>query len=488
MKEWILITENYNGLYKKAVDTLSGVVSGYLQGVLPIKLLDEIDDTVFNGFNIILLGSSQNKYLKRICQHKDCILPKKDEEYSIYVGENDINEENEIIAIVGFDERGVLYGCMDFCNRYCGKELISVEDHNEMFDEKFFDNLFKKPLREWKVNEAPSIPTRALWTWGHVIYDYKSFFENMAKLRLNEVVIWNDYVPINAKEVVEYAHSLGIKLIWGFSWGWGTNCAEEMKKFTSEGLNLLKESILSVYENQYAETGADGIYFQSFTELPYDNINGKLIAEVVTEFVNDTAGELLNRYPSLHIQFGLHAISVKNRLEYLRKLDKRVRIVWEDCGAFPYAYKGLQIEGFEETLDLTKELMSLRGKGERFGAVLKGMVNLDWQNFKYATDSVVIGKHTQEFIKKRQAEKNRLWKIVQANWLKNTKYAQAMIAEIINNGKDVILQALVEDGMFENEIMFPVALYADLLWNPNRDIDEVIEMVAKYPCVKFANL
>ena len=58
MKEWILITENYNGLYKKAVDTLSGVVSGYLQGVLPIKLLDEIDDTVFNDFNIILLGNS----------------------------------------------------------------------------------------------------------------------------------------------------------------------------------------------------------------------------------------------------------------------------------------------------------------------------------------------------------------------------------------------------------------------------------------------
>ena len=63
-----------------------------------------------------------------------------------------------------------------------------------------------------------------------------------------------------------------------------------------------------------------------------------------------------------------------------------------------------------------------------------------------------------------------------------------MIFEIAKNGKDVILQALVEDGMFENEIVFPVALYADLLWNPNRDIDEIIEYVAKYPCVKFANL
>ena len=229
------------------------------------------------------------------------------------------------------------------------------------------------------------------------------------------------------------------------------------------------------------------LFDRGYTRVYYQ-ISDKFGSASAVRLMRSFHEELLKRYPSLHVQFGLHATSVKNRLEYLRKLDKRVRIVWEDCGAFPYAYKGTQIEGFEQTRTLTQGLMKLRGENERFGAVLKGMLNLDWQNFKHAKESVVIGESTQEFIKTRQVEKNRLWKIVQAHWLKNAEYAKILIADIAKNGKDTILQALVEDGVFENEIMFPVALYADLLWNPRRDIGEIIENVSKYPCVKFANL
>lgn len=50
-------------------------------------------------------------------------------------------------------------------------------------------------------------------------------------------------------------------------------------------------------------------------------------------------------------------------------------------------------------------LQMMRGQEEKFGAVLKGMTNLDWQNFKYAMGGLVIGEHTKEFIKKRQAGK-----------------------------------------------------------------------------------
>ena len=487
-KKWILITESYDGLSKTAINCLTATIATYLPYVLPVKLINEISENIYREYNIILVGRSSNARMIELCNEKECILPTMSEEYSIFVGKNIYNEQFEMIAIVGNDEKGILYGCMDFCNRYCGKELLFVEDHNQMFNENFFSELFENSLREWKVHEKPSIPTRAIWTWGHVIYDYKNFLMNMSKLRLNEIVIWNDYIPFNAKEIVNFAHFLGIKVIWGFAWGWGLNCADEMQKFTSEGLNILKENVLSVFETQYASTAGDGIYFQSFTELNTDNVGEKCIAEVVTNFVNDVAGELLNRYPSLHIQFGLHATSVKNQLQYLKKLDKRVCIVWEDCGAFPYAYRGEQTENFEETKSLVCELMKLRGEEEKFGSVLKGMVNLDWKHFKYATGSTIIGESSAEFIKRRQTEKNRLWKIVQANWLKNAEYARVIISEIEKNSQNPIIQGLVEDGMFENEIMFPVALFADLLWNPNRKIEDVIEAVAKYPCVKFANI
>ena len=116
------------------------------------------------------------------------------------------------------------------------------------------------------------------------------------------------------------------------------------------------------------------------------------------------------------------------------------------------------------------------------------MTNLDWKYFKHADGPCVIGEKPQEFIDKRQKEKDFLWKIVQGNWLKNAKYAKTLVSDIAKNGKESIVQALVEDGMFENKIMFPVAMYAELLWNPERDTGELVETVAKSPFVKFANL
>ena len=49
-----------------------------------------------------------------------------------------------------------------------------------------------------------------------------------------------------------------------------------------------------------------------------------------------TAGKILEENPKLHIQFGLHASSVREHLEDISGVDDRVEIVWEDCGAFPF--------------------------------------------------------------------------------------------------------------------------------------------------------
>lgn len=488
MNEWIIVIEKSEGIYEFAVNSLLETLKNFCKYPLPVKTLGETSKREFSCRNVVFIGDKNSEFASVFIGRGLINIPEKKESYSVYVGENPLDATKQTVAIIGYDETGALYGCMDFCNRYCGKELVAVKDHNDMFDENFFNTLFDKPLNVWQVSESPAIPTRALWTWGHVIYDYRRFFENMARIRLNEIVIWNDFVPENAKEIVGYAHFFGIKVIWGFAWGWGLNCADEMQRFTERGLGKLKDDVLSVYQSQYADTCADGIYFQSFTELNTDKIGGKCIAEVVTDFVNDVAGELLKRYPTLNIQFGLHATSVKTHLDYLTKLDERIRIVWEDCGAFPYAYRGEQTEDFDETRRFTKELMSLRGKNERFGAVLKGMTNLDWHNFKHAAESIVIGEKPKEFIEKRQKEKSRLWKIIQAHWIKNAEYARKLVAEIAENANDAVLQGLIEDGMFESGIPYPAALYADLLWNPDRDIDEIRETVAKYPCVTFANL
>lgn len=484
-KRWLMVTDNYHSLCKQAANTISGMISGQIDYVLPVKLLDAISEEELRQHDLIIVGCIKTNTLLQRCAEKGLLnVPEQPQGYSVYVGES-IWEESQLIAVAGFDEHGVLYGAMDFCNRYCGNQLYQ---EGYLWSRTFFDNRFENKLSPWKVSCAPAIPTRALWTWGHVIHDYRGFFDNMAKLRLNEAVIWNDHVPLNANDVVDYAHNLGIQVIWGFAWGWTYHCADFVKNFDFNTLPKLKESILNTYETQYAATGGDGIYFQSFTEVSEDCIDGKPIAQIVTDLVNDVSGTLLERHPGLHIQFGLHATSVRTHLDILKSVDKRVHIVWEDCGAFPYNYLTDRIGNFPETMQLTEELLALRGASERFGAVLKGMMNLDWLTFGHFSDSYILGEKSKSYIATRQAQKNRIWKIVQAGWLKNAAYAQKAIALIAKNGNTPIVEALVEDAMFENDIMLPVALYAELLWTPEADLGVLTEEVAKFPSVCFANL
>ena len=51
---------------------------------------------------------------------------------------------------------------------------------------------------------------------------------------------------------------------------------------------------------------------------------------------------------------------------------------------------------------------------------------------------------------------------------------------------NLLITALVEDGMFEENLMFPVALYSEMLWDCNSDFKEMITEVALRDYVTFA--
>lgn len=483
-KRWMLVADKYSGITKRAVDLLYAEIASLVNYVLPAKLPVEITEAATNEYNLVVVGkAAKNDIFEKLISRGSLDVPDSAESYGIYVGEG-FTSESRIIAVAGHDESGVLYGCMDFCNKYLGNIL---HRNGDLWDEDFFKFPFTRELNPFKTSSSPAIKTRAVWTWGHVIYDYRNFFLNMAKLRLNEAVIWNDCLPINARDVVEYAHSLGIKLIWGFAWGWGTDCADILRSLDQNSLKKLKANVIETYKNEYANTNCDGIYFQSFTELHTDVIDGKCIAEVVVDLVNEISAELFNISPDLHIQFGLHATSVKKHTEIIGRVDERIHIVWEDCGAFPYNYYPDAVDDFEDTAELTSKLIKLRGENERFGAVFKGMLKLDWTRFEHFTSSYILGERTNAFMQERSIAKNKIWKRVQADWLKNAEYVRKITELIASGGDEVILQALIEDALFEKKIMFPAALYAEILWSPQRLISDMIAEVSNYPCVEFAN-
>ena len=486
-KRWILLTDRYEGLEKKAINMLFAEMAGHLPYVLSVRSTQSVTEGELANANIILVGRADGNELIVKCQKHELInLPQRSEGYAVYVGESVFGAENQMIVIAGFDTAGVLYGCMDFCNKYLGDVIYRGKN---IWTDETFDQALNKALIPWQVSTAPTIRRRAIWTWGHVIYDYRGFFENMARLRLNEIVIWNDVAPLNAKDVVDYAHSLNIKVIWGFAWGWDTSCKNVLDQYDDQFVGKVKKQVLKTYEREYRNTGADGIYFQTVTEHNVAEIQGKPVAQLVTELVNEIAGTLLERKPDLHIQFGLHATSVKNKLEYIKNVDKRIYIVWEDCGSFPFEYYADKTDDFESTLKFTENTLVLRGNDEKWGAVLKGMLKLDWRKFEHFSAPYILGERTDGYIKQRQAQKDRIWKLQQASWLKNADYVRRIIEAVGKYGKeDAVVQGLVEDAMLENRIAFPVALLAEMLWSPEGDSGEMIEQVSKYPCVQYANI
>ena len=388
-----------------------------------------------------------------------------------------ITVKDDTVYIEGADDAGVLYGCVDFYDKYLS--IIAYTDNSQ----KYYVNPLEQPLPNVTLNSHPATKNRGIWTWGHVIYDYKGFFDNMTRLKMNSVIIWNDHAPINAREVVDYAHNCGIKVIWGYSWLWGTNCAAVDILHATDAI----DTIVDTYEREYRDTGADGIYFQSFTELNDERINGVLIAEAVTDFVNRAAARLFEKYPTLELQFGLHADSVKKQLPYIKNVDPRVRIVWENCGSFPFSYIPNDVSNFESTVDFVKEIATLRGETERFGAVTKGITKLDWSCFEHLEGAVSIGIASKRMKENRVARKNPIWRYIQAGWIAYADYAEQIIRTMYECCRsDLYITALVEDGMFEGNIMYPVALCAEMLWGYDGDPRELLRTVALRNYVDFA--
>ena len=461
----IIYGELKNGVQKKAIEILSQFLLDYTFEY-PVCL--QFDPTAdYSKYLCIYIGTKNNN--RYISENSDTALNKA-EEYLISV-------KNGNAVIEGFDDNGVLYGCIDFYNKYITK-LEFPHDPNV-----FVVNPLSKALPDFEYSSAPAIENRGIWTWGHVIYDYKRFIDNMVKLKMNTVIIWNDLAPINAKEIVDYAHSCGIKVIFGFSWCWDVDC----NRFSLDTINENSQDIFEKYEKEYSQLSADGIYFQSFTELSKDSIGGILIAKAVTECVNHTSALFFEKYPDLELQFGLHAMSVKEKLEYIKNVNPKIKIVWEDCGAFPYSYLPSNIKDFDKAKELTEKIAVLRGNDDLFGIVAKGFTKLDWGSFEHLDGPVFIGTSSDFMKENRIVRKSKIWKYLQAYWLTNADKAFEItrtIASIKNRKADIT--ALVEDGMFEENIMFPIALYSEMLWDCKSELAEIINEVALRNYITFA--
>ena len=475
--DWKIIYNKYSGISKRAINLLSREVGRFIlreEMVYSIYVLPcekEGAEVSHSAFFVSLYGESDS--VRKFVAREE--VP--EDGFAVKVVKNPENEEGRLVFLTAHTERELFYAVTSFlddylptCYPYGGANLMP-------------DKTFDYPLPETSYSKVSDHKKRSIFTWGHSINDFRAYIDNMARVRLNELIIWNDYIPINIDEIIEYAHSYGISVILGYSWGW-REIGNKATEITEECIEALKEKVVETYRRDYAPVGCDGIYFQSFTERNEERVGGKLISELVTEMVNDIASKLWRITPQLRLIFGLHATSVRNHLKEIALVDPKIEILWEDCGSFPFNYASyLSDESkYEKTLEYVDEILELRG-GRGVGFAFKSVMMLDWTKKVGQPGPYVMGENSRDIADHDLRLRRGSWRCYASDWMRYGEYARRTV-EFINENQ-LGDTTLCIAGTFDGGIYLPFALYADMFLGISEPYADILDRVAKRPYVKM---
>ena len=474
-KDWKIIYTSDEGISKRAINLLSKEAGKFLirkNGEYSIGVLACEQEGCSVSKNAFFVGCySESEYIQRFVEPNEI----EKDGFLVKVVANPNDAEGRFVILTANTPQELFYAAVSFLDDYI-PEHAPYGGCNLMPD-----LIFDSPLTEYSYTEAGENKTRSIFTWGHSINNYRAYIDNMARLKFNELVLWNDYIPVNISEIIDYAHSYGIKVILGYSWGWN-EARKKDAQFTEESIEKVKEFAVREYREKYSVTDCDGIYFQSITERQEENIGDRLIASVVTDMVNEIADELWKITPELRLIFGLHATSVKNHLNEIARVNPRVEILWEDCGDFPYSYSSFVVsdEKFNETKEFTKKLLELRdGKG--VGLVFKSVMMLDWNKFEHQSGPFVMGENAPEIAVHDKTIRANAWREYSADWMHYGEYAMKMIEFIKENKKGEVNMCLA--GTFDGGIYLPFALCAQMYRKTDADYITTLKKVSRRSCI-----
>ncbi len=472
---WKLVYGSSEGIEKTALEELYRQAQAFLPYVLSLAPVASVTQEDLADHAILIGTVEDNPFITQAS--KDHPLPAEPEGYAIGCVQSPWNPGRKVIILSGSDPAGVLHAVTDFAARILASQARPEKPTPERLRQAF------DSLGEFWICETPRVQNRGIWTWGYVIYDYRRFIDHMARLKMNMLTAWNDCPPVNAAEVIEYAHSRGVKINFGFPWGWGM----DLDLVKEADRQKIKEMVLGHYRQYYAGLKMDGIYFQTLTEHNQLQLGGRSVAEIVCGMVNEVSRALLELNSELRIYFGLHATSILDRYVDLESLDKRVTIVWEDAGVLPYSYipmiertpqpnTSLHLDDFESTLQYSKKIASFR-PGTEFALVPKGWSNLDWGTEFEHHGSYLLGMRQPGYVRERMRQRQPYWDRINALWMKYYPYQARFYREMLALGlPSITATGLLEDGIFEEKIQPSVALLAETLWNPMREDEGLLEL------------
>ena len=462
-RTWKIVYGTTEGPEGRALELLSSEVGSlyvrdpgvYTLHVLPCERAGAAEvPRMTNAFVIGTLRS--NAELAKLLQPGD--VPKGG--YLVRTMKTDAGQR---VVIAGDTPAAVVWAAADFVDD--GLNALAVRKWDGLRSRA---EIFQKPsLGAYESRRSPKTKTRSVFTWAHVIDDYRAYFRNLARLRFNEVILWNNCPPVNAREVSDCARSWGISVLWGYAWGWTTNCSN----VDFAHLDRLEDDIVREWREVWHPLGGDGIYFQSFTELGKETIGGRSIADAVVGLVNRVTKRIRAESPAERIVFGLHAMSVAKRIDVIDKTDPTVEILWEDCGGFPFNLG----RGFDPQahLQLTDRILA---QDREVGLVLKGMLVQDWMQFAYQAGPYVLGCASVSTREEDARVADALWTPYLAVWEEKGRVAYDLVRHVqsARPGRPAALNAAVNAN---GDIRFPLALVAEMFWSADEPYDVLVRRV-----------
>lgn len=476
--DWTVVYGRLEGCEMRAVELLTSELGDlllrepgrYATHVLPCRSADEAPSVTGNVFVVGTPASNAElaKYLKPGDVPEGGYLVR-------YVPE----ETRDVIIMAGSTPAATIWAVSDFC--LDGLVKLRPDRGNGIF---FYRDIFSDPSTfasgrrlcgrpnenlSYESRRAPQAKVRSLFTWAHPMDDFREFFRNMARLKLNRVYLWNDYPPLNAKEVVDWAHSWGIEVFWGFPWGWDTDCRMSGKTDQTK----LSASVLEDWRKNWKELPGDGIYFQTFTETSAARMDGETVAARAVRLVNGVAERMLAEKPMQRIVFGLHATSVRDEMGTIAKTDPRLEILWEDPPQFPYSI-AFSPHMMDEKRDFALVDEILSDKKHPIGIVWKSQLLQDWTYWRHQAGPYLLGVASKRTYEADKVLHDQLWKNYTANWIEKAPIAYREAKRVHAVGPHVELNTAVQ---FNGPIRFPTALMAELFFSTEEPLEVIIRRV-----------
>ena len=466
--DWTIVYGTAKGSEGLAAELLTGDLGDVLlrePGVYATHVLPCLPAEAFGSVtgNVFLVGTpASNDALARYLRPGD--VPEGG--YLVRV----VSEPTrDVVLLAGDTPAATIWAVSDFVADGVGSMKESLERGNGII---FTRMLFADPdtfrsarrLPPYESRRKPQTLVRSVFTWAHPIDDFRDYIRNLARLKMTRAYWWNDFPPINAAEVVDYAHSWGIEVFWGFPWGWDTG--DKLRSNAGKDLTVLAERTLSDWRKNWRDLPGDGIYFQTFTETDPSKIGDESIAARAVRLVNDIAGTMFREKPEQRIVFGLHATSVKDELATIAKTDRRLEILWEDTGSFPYSVNFKT--STEESEAFTQRIVSDRD--HPVGIVWKCQLLQDWFNWHHQAGPYYLGVTSRKTYDDDRRIHDELWQHYLVNWTEKAPLAYAAAKHVHEVGEHVEMNVAAQ---LNGPIRYPTALLSELFFSTEESLETI---------------